>query len=58
VFEKNEGPSPISFAEYMQRALYAPGVGYYSSGRQKFGAGGDFITAPELSPSARKYYRS
>ncbi len=39
----------ITFADYMQAALYAPNLGYYSSGRQKFGKGGDFITAPELS---------
>lgn len=40
----------ISFAEFMQLALYAPGLGYYSAGAEKFGAGGDFITAPEISP--------
>jgi SAM-dependent MidA family methyltransferase len=40
----------ISFAEFMQHALYAPGLGYYVSGTSKFGAGGDFITAPEISP--------
>ena len=40
---------PISFAEYMQQALYAPGLGYYSAGTQKFGPSGDYITAPELS---------
>lgn len=40
----------ISFYEYMQFALYAPGLGYYSAGARKFGPDGDFITAPELSP--------
>ncbi|MFW2372940.1 MAG: class I SAM-dependent methyltransferase [Gammaproteobacteria bacterium] len=40
----------INFAEYMQLALYSPGLGYYAAGRQKFGESGDFITAPELSP--------
>ena len=40
----------ISFAEYMQHALYAPGLGYYVAGSRKFGAGGDFVTAPEISP--------
>lgn len=40
----------ISFAEYMQHVLYAPGLGYYNAGTTKFGAGGDFITAPEVSP--------
>ena len=39
----------ISFAEYMQEVLYAPGLGYYSAGTTKFGAAGDFITAPEVS---------
>ncbi|HHH36895.1 MAG TPA: SAM-dependent methyltransferase [Gammaproteobacteria bacterium] len=34
----------------MELALYAPGLGYYSAGRRRFGIGGDFITAPELSP--------
>lgn len=40
----------ISFARYMQLALYAPGLGYYQNGYQKFGKEGDFVTAPELSP--------
>lgn len=40
----------ISFAEYMQLALYAPGLGYYSAGATKFGPQGDFVTAPEVSP--------
>ena len=40
----------ISFARYMELALYAPGLGYYSAGSRKLGAAGDFITAPELSP--------
>src|SRR3954447_24115633 len=38
----------ISFARYMQLALHEPGIGYYASGARKFGAGGDFVTAPEL----------
>ncbi len=40
----------ISFARYMELALYAPGLGYYSGGARKFGTAGDFVTAPELSP--------
>jgi len=39
----------ISFARYMELALYAPGLGYYSAGTRKFGAAGDFVTAPETS---------
>jgi len=40
----------ISFARYMRLALYEPGLGYYSAGARKFGAAGDFITAPEVAP--------
>ena len=44
----------ISFAEFMHLALYAPSLGYYSAGSQKFGdsktGGGDFVTAPQISP--------
>ena len=39
----------ISFARFMQLALYAPGQGYYMAGASKLGAEGDFVTAPELS---------
>lgn len=38
----------ISFADYMDLVLYAPGLGYYSAGAQKFGPAGDFVTAPGL----------
>ena len=40
----------IPFARYMQQALYAPGLGYYVAGARKFGAAGDFVTAPEMTP--------
>ncbi|MBW7931446.1 MAG: SAM-dependent methyltransferase [Gammaproteobacteria bacterium] len=40
----------IDFADFMELALYAPGLGYYSSGTAKFGVAGDFVTAPEISP--------
>src|SRR5438132_4111710 len=40
----------ISFARYMELALYAPGLGYYSAGAKKVGKAGDFVTAPEISP--------
>ncbi|MBB5208892.1 class I SAM-dependent methyltransferase [Chiayiivirga flava] len=40
----------IPFSRFMELALYAPGLGYYSAGSHKFGAGGDFVTAPELGP--------
>lgn len=41
--------SQLSFFEFMHHALYAPELGYYTSELQKFGSGGDFITAPELT---------
>jgi SAM-dependent MidA family methyltransferase len=39
----------LSFEHYMDLALYAPGLGYYSGGARKLGTGGDFTTAPEVS---------
>jgi SAM-dependent MidA family methyltransferase len=42
------GGNWMSFARYMQRALYEPGLGYYAGGAAKLGAAGDFATAPEL----------
>lgn len=44
------GDGWMDFAEFMDLALYAPGLGYYSAGARKFGAAGDFVTAPEISP--------
>lgn len=40
----------ILFQQYMQAALFEPGLGYYRCGTEKFGAVGDFVTAPEISP--------
>ena len=36
----------LPFAQFMDLALYAPGLGYYRAGARKFGPGGDFVTAP------------
>ena len=44
-----EGGS-MPFSRFMERSLYAPGLGYYSAGSTKFGEAGDFTTAPELGP--------
>lgn len=41
----------VPFSRYMELALYAPGLGYYSAGARKFGAEGDFVTSPELGPT-------
>ena len=40
----------MGFSRFMEMALYEPGMGYYSAGAHKLGAGGDFTTSPELSP--------
>ena len=40
----------LPFDAYMRIALYEPGLGYYSAGAHKLGTGGDFTTAPEISP--------
>lgn len=44
--DKNKG---ITFARFMELALYAPKLGYYRSTQPKFGREGDFVTAPEIS---------
>jgi len=44
----------IPFSRYMELALYATGLGYYAAGARKFGAEGDFVTAPEVSPAFGK----
>jgi SAM-dependent MidA family methyltransferase len=48
--EINAAGGSIPFSRYMELCLYTPGLGYYSAGQRKFGAGGDFVTAPEISP--------
>ena len=47
--EIESGGGWIGFDRFMEIALYAPGMGYYSGGAHKFGAAGDFVTAPEIS---------
>ncbi|WP_290638028.1 SAM-dependent methyltransferase [Aquisalimonas sp.] len=45
-----EDGGPLLFDAWMESVLYEPGLGYYSAGQEKFGAAGDFITAPLVSP--------
>jgi SAM-dependent MidA family methyltransferase len=40
----------IPFSRFMEIALYAPRLGYYSGGAAKLGQEGDFTTAPEITP--------
>ena len=44
------GDGFLPVRDYMQIALYAPGLGYYVAGTRKFGAAGDFVTGPDLTP--------
>lgn len=45
-----QGGGFIAFTRYMELVLYAPALGYYVAGARKFGAAGDFVTGPELTP--------
>jgi len=48
MMERRRDAGRLSFAEFMEMALYEPGLGYYSAGLAKLGEAGDFVTAPEL----------
>ncbi|MES2771916.1 MAG: SAM-dependent methyltransferase [Pseudomonadota bacterium] len=48
IAEIDQAGAWLSFARFMELALYTPGLGYYSGGAHKFGSAGDFVTAPEL----------
>lgn len=45
-----EAGGRITFARFMDLALYHPTRGYYRVAAERPGRGGDFLTAPELSP--------
>ena len=45
-----EREGPITFHDFMEMTLYAPGLGYYTSRREKIGRSGDYVTSPEVSP--------
>jgi SAM-dependent MidA family methyltransferase len=48
ILEAVETRGYLSFEQYMEMALYEPGLGYYSAGLHKLGKSGDFVTAPEI----------
>ena len=50
IYKQIKRQGAMSFAKFMEMALYTPQLGYYSGSLQKIGRGGDFITAPEVSP--------
>ena len=48
--DRIRGSGPITVAEYMEVALYAPGAGYYARAVQRSGRAGDFVTSVDVSP--------
>src|SRR4051812_255234 len=48
--ERIDQEGPISFRDYMEMALYYPGLGYYTSARNKIGTSGDFYTSACVNP--------
>jgi SAM-dependent MidA family methyltransferase len=49
IIERIKKEGPISFRDFMEMALYYPGLGYYNSVQDKIGANGDFYTSPNIS---------
>jgi SAM-dependent MidA family methyltransferase len=50
ICDEIKGSGPIPFARFMELALYHPEYGYYSSGKEKIGPGGDYYTSPTVHP--------
>ncbi len=50
ILRRIEKKGPITFAEFMEVALYWPDGGYYTSSRGPWGEGGDYITSIDVSP--------
>ena len=48
IIEKIKQEGPLSFHDFMEMALYYPGLGYYTSGAETIGVNGDFYTSPGL----------
>lgn len=48
--ERIRETGPITFRDYMNMALYEPRLGYYTSGKNRIGRGGDFYTSPTSTP--------
>ena len=50
IISRIESEGPITFRDFMEMALYHPGLGYYTCDRPKMDRDGDYLTSPELSP--------
>ncbi len=51
ITEKILSEGPISFHDFMDMCLYYPGLGYYTSTKDKIGKKGDYYTSPSLTPA-------
>ena len=49
IIQKIRQQGPVSFRDFMEMALYYPGLGYYTSGSDKIGKQGDYYTSPWLT---------
>jgi SAM-dependent MidA family methyltransferase len=50
IIQKIQNEGPVSFRDFMEMSLYYPGMGYYTSERNKIGVEGDYYTSPNLTP--------
>jgi SAM-dependent MidA family methyltransferase len=50
IMARIQAEGAISFHDFMQMALYEPGLGYYATARDPIGRDADYVTSPELSP--------
>lgn len=50
IVERIRQSGPLTIADYMDLALYAPGLGYYARAAQRSGRAGDFVTSVDVGP--------
>ncbi|MEO6547699.1 MAG: SAM-dependent methyltransferase [Ferruginibacter sp.] len=51
IIEQIRKEGPISFRDFMEKSLYYPGLGYYTSAKEHIGKEGDFYTSSSLTPA-------
>src|SRR5659263_611257 len=49
IIQKIKQQGPISFHDFMEMALYYPGLGYYTCEKEKIGKTGDYYTSSNLT---------
>src|SRR5687768_12914784 len=50
IIEKIRSEGPLSFRDFMEMALYYPGLGYYTSPENRIGFKGDYFTSSSITP--------